>query len=121
MINYNFSEVLSFVFFFSSRRRHTRWLNVTEVQTCALPIFAVDRRVDDNVIQKEDLGRILPVPSRGVLAVGLVEIRRGAEGGHERRFVVRCASHKPVREAGPGRDGLASLEQLLRGVAGLEE
>src|SRR5881397_1599494 len=29
-----------FVFFFSSRRRHTRWLNVTGVQTCALPIFS---------------------------------------------------------------------------------
>src|SRR6188508_3573841 len=27
-----------FSFFFSSRRRHTRWLNVTGVQTCALPI-----------------------------------------------------------------------------------
>src|SRR5210317_2054527 len=27
------------VFFFSSRRRHTRFLNVTGVQTCALPIF----------------------------------------------------------------------------------
>src|SRR5210317_2516488 len=27
-----------FYFFFSSRRRHTRFLNVTEVQTCALPI-----------------------------------------------------------------------------------
>src|SRR6188508_2961672 len=26
------------LFFFSSRRRHTRWLNVTGVQTCALPI-----------------------------------------------------------------------------------
>src|SRR6056300_1296406 len=25
-------------FFFSSRRRHTRFLNVTGVQTCALPI-----------------------------------------------------------------------------------
>src|SRR5881397_3920162 len=29
------------VFFFSSRRRHTRWLNVTGVQTCALPISDV--------------------------------------------------------------------------------
>src|SRR5881397_3632792 len=27
------------IFFFSSRRRHTRWLNVTGVQTCALPIL----------------------------------------------------------------------------------
>src|SRR5881397_4275888 len=29
-----------FLFFFSSRRRHTRWLNVNGVQTCALPISA---------------------------------------------------------------------------------
>src|SRR5210317_729390 len=29
-----------FVFFFSSRRRHTRFLNVTGVQTCALPIYS---------------------------------------------------------------------------------
>src|SRR3546814_1036552 len=30
-----------FVFFFSSRRRHTRCALVTGVQTCALPIFAL--------------------------------------------------------------------------------
>src|SRR3546814_6322866 len=29
----------SFVFFFSSRRRHTRCALVTGVQTCALPIY----------------------------------------------------------------------------------
>src|SRR3546814_8251359 len=29
-------------FFFSSRRRHTRCALVTGVQTCALPIFALD-------------------------------------------------------------------------------
>src|SRR3546814_5217553 len=29
-------------FFFSSRRRHTRCALVTGVQTCALPIFAID-------------------------------------------------------------------------------
>src|SRR5213076_1744871 len=34
---------LCFVFFFfSSRRRHTRWLVVTGVQTCALPISCCD-------------------------------------------------------------------------------
>src|SRR3546814_954539 len=33
-----FVYVLSFVFFFSSRRRHTRCALVTGVQTCALPI-----------------------------------------------------------------------------------
>src|SRR3546814_1582505 len=30
-----------FLFFFSSRRRHTRCALVTGVQTCALPIYAV--------------------------------------------------------------------------------
>src|SRR5210317_2192925 len=42
VIRLSFSDaVISFryfVFFFSSRRRHTRFLNVTGVQTCALPI-----------------------------------------------------------------------------------
>src|SRR3546814_4245408 len=32
------------VFFFSSRRRHTRCALVTGVQTCALPIFAAHRK-----------------------------------------------------------------------------
>src|SRR3546814_7871872 len=32
-----------FVFFFSSRRRHTRCALVTGVQTCALPILVEDR------------------------------------------------------------------------------
>src|SRR6188508_1332971 len=30
-------------FFFSSRRRHTSWLNVTGVQTCALPTSRASR------------------------------------------------------------------------------
>src|SRR3546814_1422537 len=33
---------LFYLFFFSSRRRHTRCALVTGVQTCALPIYAVD-------------------------------------------------------------------------------
>src|SRR6056300_1283549 len=49
--------VLEF-FFFSSRRRHTRFLNVTGVQTCALPIhdaLPIDRkstRLNSSHIQK---------------------------------------------------------------------
>ena len=30
--------VMWYLFFFSSRRRHTRYISVTGVQTCALPI-----------------------------------------------------------------------------------
>src|SRR3546814_2585150 len=33
-----FSDFVHFLFFFSSRRRHTRCALVTGVQTCALPI-----------------------------------------------------------------------------------
>src|SRR5213593_2569654 len=37
-------------FFFSSRRRHTRWLAVTGVQTCALPIcIQVEHPVTEEV------------------------------------------------------------------------
>src|SRR3546814_3730308 len=38
---------LAHVFFFSSRRRHTRCALVTGVQTCALPIFKVQSRTAD--------------------------------------------------------------------------
>src|SRR3546814_7725052 len=34
------------VFFFSSRRRHTRCALVTGVQTCALPIWAPDKSLN---------------------------------------------------------------------------
>ena len=33
-------------FFFSSRRRHTRYISVTGVQTCALPIWLLGARDD---------------------------------------------------------------------------
>src|SRR5881397_4187674 len=38
-----------FLFFFSSRRRHTRWLNVNGVQTCALPIWLHVQRLKSRV------------------------------------------------------------------------
>src|ERR1051326_9525633 len=47
-----------FVFFFSSRRRHTRYRNVTGVQTCALPIC------DCCIIATDDAGWSSPVARR---------------------------------------------------------
>src|SRR3546814_1376741 len=46
MSSYLFDSIILFmqfhvIFFFSSRRRHTRCALVTGVQTCALPIFAL--------------------------------------------------------------------------------
>src|SRR3546814_8541051 len=44
-----------FIFFFSSRRRHTRCALVTGVQTCALPILLVDTDGDDHADRTEVL------------------------------------------------------------------
>src|SRR3546814_5210206 len=55
-----------FCFFFSSRRRHTRCALVTGVQTCALPIYELIARYNDEddvrdlldlALQLEDLTR----------------------------------------------------------------
>src|SRR3546814_10639781 len=43
VIDMVFTFISVFLFFFSSRRRHTRCALVTGVQTCALPIFDVGR------------------------------------------------------------------------------
>src|SRR3546814_9066425 len=45
--------MLFFVFFFSSRRRHTRCALVTGVQTCALPISAVLKRPANRSVVKD--------------------------------------------------------------------
>src|SRR3546814_19364141 len=41
----SYSYVCFFLFFFSSKRRHTRCALVTGVQTCALPIYPGEARV----------------------------------------------------------------------------
>src|SRR5210317_2353502 len=59
-------KLIFLFFFFSSRRRHTRFLNETRVQTCALPISVYvtsgfDLAIDDCVNQDDkdfkDYGR----------------------------------------------------------------
>ena len=63
-----------FVFFFSSRRRHTRSFHVTGVQTCALPIFAA------MAAASFDKGTTVNVPENGLIAlnVPLDALRFGA-------------------------------------------
>src|SRR3546814_4174883 len=63
------------MFFFSSRRRHTRCALVTGVQTCALPISRVDE--GGVVIGNADQG-------------GQGSAMRGAEGKRERLDPERC-------------------------------
>src|SRR3546814_4306231 len=44
------------LFFFSSRRRHTRCALLTGVQTCALPIFSRKQSVADDTLASGTLG-----------------------------------------------------------------
>src|SRR3546814_1402502 len=60
---------VDFCFFFSSRRRHTRCALVTGVQTCALPIFDLDRR---------ELG-FAKVAERRIAGAEIVEAEADAE------------------------------------------
>src|SRR3546814_4068016 len=46
---------MSFVFFLSSRRRHTRCALVTGVQTCALPIYWLTRTAETVFVMPSEL------------------------------------------------------------------
>src|SRR3546814_9249435 len=58
--------LFTFLFFFSSRRRHTRCALVTGVQTCALPIFcrAVARRQAWHQLRRYRRGLLLRQETR---------------------------------------------------------
>src|SRR3546814_1431622 len=96
---------LMFLFFFSSRRRHTICALVTGVQTCALPIFT--RLALWTIVQLFEPGterRVVPLIFRGV---------------HRYRLCV-FAVHDPaaVREHGEarspaGRGGIRSEERRV--------
>src|SRR3546814_2810622 len=105
------------VFFFSSRRRHTRCALVTGVQTCALPIFrcrllpALDELfVSDRLALRllvSELGRRtvrLAEPLRGVLL--LVEARAAAAVDLGLLVGLLHAGHHLVHLAGESVHGL---------------
>src|SRR3546814_17234064 len=58
------------IYFFSSRRRHTRCTLVTGVQTCALPIFD-DRTLD----QADDFGIVIILEFKAPAPVGVAQQR----------------------------------------------
>src|SRR3546814_10354293 len=86
------------LFFFSSRRRHTRCALVTVVQTCALPILMPHAKRDDRRIEAtgnpyEDRGE-LRGPRRDAIEdnlpkgieVGSLTIDAGPRGPNDRLF-----------------------------------
>ena len=76
---------LSSVFFFSSRRRHTRCADVTGVQTCALPICSVLVGVSMRIV---DVDMVTPLCSQVTYEGLLDDIFRS----EERRVGKECRS-----------------------------
>src|SRR6056297_3840562 len=69
--------VFCFCFFFSSRRRHTRFSGVTGVQTCALPISTGQRRTRRSTTARSKTERPETRPSRRQPTVRSEERRVG--------------------------------------------
>src|SRR3546814_8665023 len=75
-----------FVFFFSSRRRHTRCALVTGVQTCALPISLLVRFAD---ILRDRLARL-----QGAFATAMRDL--DYTGGYTAVYPIKVNQQKAV-------------------------
>src|SRR3546814_6897072 len=85
------------IFFFSSRRRHTRCALVTGVQTCALPIYAIE------AVQRLALGETVPIVELeinplivaaegcGAFAADALIVRRSEEHTSELQSLMRIS------------------------------
>ena len=84
-------------------------------------LVAVDRRVNDGVVEVQAGFLNAGVPVAGVLFELAVEGRVGAERAAERGFVVRRAAHPAVAQARPLGDGVALLAQVVGAFRHAEE
>ena len=74
---------------------------------------AVDRRVDDRVVDERHPLLGVPVPAPGVVLVGRVELGVRPERAQERGLVVGRAAEPAVGDARPRRDRVAAGHLLL--------
>src|SRR3546814_2177287 len=105
------------MFFFSSRRRHTKCALVTGVQTCALPIIAelADRRAEaaDRPL-REAFGdhhrhdRVIAMPGLGQLK------RAGCLLGRPARRVMGMDDAEEAGTAGRSEEHTSELQSLMR-------
>ena len=72
-------------FFFSSRRRHTRYISVTGVQTCALPIWGAGARLANNVLHDR-------AARRDGAGAQIVTVGKTTRRSEERRVGKECRS-----------------------------
>ena len=83
--------------------------------------IAIDRRIDDGVVDEGDLFLDPRVPALRVLLVRLVERRVGAQRREKRRLVVGAAADPAIRNARPFGDRVAVGHHLLDVARGAKE
>ena len=89
-----------------------RWLPRRQV--------AIDRRMDDRVVDEGHALLAEVVPVEGVGLVGRVELGIGAEGPQKGGLVVGGAAHPAIGESGPLGDGVSRAHLFGRGVGHAE-
>src|SRR3546814_6723157 len=80
------------IFFYSSRRRHTRCALVTGVQTCALPISTLRKTLGKPCQNDGCTEWISNVPLRGYRFNGRVRTENSGSRSEERRVGKECVS-----------------------------
>src|SRR3546814_4502038 len=100
------------VFFFSSRRRHTRVALVTGVQTCALPISAPDPHAAKRAEQAAPLRDVMSAAQDWFVAQ-----LQGIEGSEARDYLKRRGLSAATAKAfgfGLSPDGRGRLKEALK-------
>src|SRR3546814_12784911 len=95
-----------FIFFFSSRRRHTRCALVTGVQTCALPICPARHRVGAEILA------VLRLRPRRPARCGHVQPDRHREAERRRSPGLACRCACPHRHASDPADRRPAAVEL---------
>src|SRR3546814_14396066 len=110
--------MLYYLFFFSSRRRHTRCALVTGVQTCALPISDI---LEDHVADPRARLAHLLLDLSDLNALGIGGHEEGADMGVLGEAFPRRSRHhqKQSGERRVGNETLRSAQQIV--VARSEE
>ena len=82
------------VFFFSSRRRHTRCARVTGVQTCALPIWQLKAKAQgDNLVMFHQMALTKIMPSTLEMAISWQAIAIGFQRYQAGATAAYAAAH----------------------------
>src|SRR5260370_41031937 len=77
---------------------------------------AIDRWLDDGMIDEGHALLAKFVPAPGVVLVRIVKVRVGADGREKRRLVIRRAAHPAISHARPFGADVAAGDGILHGL-----